>query len=273
MASPDCFAHLTLTFHGDTLELLRAAPGEADPSSLSAPMKLMPRWCNNNTVIYPLSRRASIKDILEGLGLPHTEVGRITEGGRDLTFAAVPAGGEHYAIDPWSPAISPLLPTPLRPQPLASCAFLVDNTVGKLARLLRMAGLDARTVPEKEGRSLVATAVGLGRILLTRNRDLLKFRELTYGRLVRGNLAEAQLREIVGLYRLQDQLQPFSRCMSCNGSLTEIGKEAILDRLLPLTRKYYTRFSHCRDCGNIYWRGGHHQRMAARLATLLAKIS
>jgi uncharacterized protein with PIN domain len=306
MGSPDHPAHLTLTFHGDTLELLRAAPGKAELSSLSAqakrmplwykaelssspaptklmplwykaelssspaPTKLMPLWYKNNTVIYPLSRRASIKDILEGLGLPHTEVGRITHEGRELTFAIVPEGGEHFAVHPWSPAISPTQPTLLRPQPLAACTFLVDNTVGKLARLLRMSGLDARTVPPEIG---VSTAVGLGRILLTRNRDLLRFRELVYGRLVRGDKPEQQLREIVKLYRLYDQLRPFSRCMACNGLLADIDKKTILDRLLPLTKKYYTRFSHCPDCGNIYWRGGHHRRMADRLATLLGEIS
>jgi hypothetical protein len=51
MGSPDGFADLTLTFRGDTLELVRAVSDKTELSRLSAQTKLIPLWYKNNTVI------------------------------------------------------------------------------------------------------------------------------------------------------------------------------------------------------------------------------
>lgn len=241
---------LLLTFHGDTLDLLRRTPD------------------SGNTIIYPLTRRASIKDILEGLGVPHTEVGRIVRDGQEQTFENIPAVGEHFEIHPLSPSLPPTMATILRPEPLAACIFLVDINVGRLAGLLRMAGIDAEAV-RRNNTDTVPGAVRENRILLTRNRDLLKQRKLVFGHLVRSQDPEQQLREIINLYPLQNQLQPFSRCIACNGLLAEVEKDAIIDRLLPLTKKYFTRFKQCKGCGKIYWHGSHHQKMTNKLNIIL----
>ncbi len=235
---------LFLTFHGDTSDLLRRTPD------------------SGNTVVYPLSRRASIKDILEGLGVPHTEVGRIVGDGQEQTFERIPADGEHFEIHPLSPTLPPTVATVLRPKPLTACIFLVDINVGRLAGLLRMAGIDAEAIGPGNA-DTVLRAVREGRILLTRNRDLLKQRKLVFGHLVRSQDPDQQLREIINIYPLQDQLQPFSRCITCNGLLAEVEKDAVIDRLLPLTKKYFTRFKQCQACGKIYWQGSHHQKMTS----------
>jgi hypothetical protein len=245
---------LFLTFHGDTRDLLRRI---AD---------------SDKTIVYPLSRRASIKDIVEGLGVPHTEVGRIVLAGQEQPFETIPAGGEHFTIHPLTANVPPTMATILRPEPLASCIFLVDINVGKLAGLLRMAGIDAKAVGSDPD-DTVPSAVREGRILLTRNRDLLKQRRLVFGRLLRSQNPDRQLQEIVTLYSLQDQLQPFSRCIACNGVLAEVEKAAIIDRLLPLTKKYFNRFKQCPDCGKIYWQGSHHEKMTAKLDTILGKTA
>ncbi len=246
-------ADLRITFHGDTLELLRKTPDEA------------------NTLVYPLYRRASIKDIVEGLGVPHTEVGRIILDQNEQTFAKIAESGEHYHIYPLAPDLPPTMATVLRPQPLSSCIFLVDINVRRLAGLLRMAGIDAESVEagSADG-ATVQKAVKDKRILLTRNRDLLKQRDLVFGRLLRSQKPESQLRRIIDLYSLRDRLQPFSRCIACNGLLEEVAKDAILDRLLPLTKKYFTSFMQCTGCGKIYWRGSHHQKMVEKLHGVLA---
>jgi len=245
-------AHISLTFHGDTPELLRRAP-EVD-----------------KTITYPLIRRASIKDILEGLGVPHTEVGRIVLDGREQTFEKIAGDGEHFEIHPLSPALPPTGATILRPVPLAACIFLVDINIGRLAGLLRMAGFDAEAVgSDTADTATILRAIREGRILLTRNRDLLKHRKLVFGRLVLSQNPEQQLKEIINLYRLQDQLQPFSRCIACNGMLAEVEKSAIIDRLLPLTKKYFHHFKQCTGCGKIYWHGSHHEKMTSKLGMIL----
>lgn len=250
--TPAPSSRLFLTFHGDTVHLLRRNPD------------------GSKTIIYPLSRRASIKDILEALGVPHTEVGRIMLNGQEQTFEKIARTGEHFIVYPLAPEIPPTRPTTLRPGPLADTIFLVDINVGSLAGMLRMAGFDAEDVgPDNSSTAIVRRAINEKRILLTRNRNLLKQRRLVFGRLVRSQDPEQQLQEIVNLYGLQDQLRPFSRCIVCNGLLTKVEKETIIDRLLPLTKKYYNRFSQCTGCGKIYWHGSHLDKMTARLSRIL----
>lgn len=245
-------ARILVTFCGDTLDLLREKPD------------------TGRTIAYPLVRRASIKDILEGLGLPHTEVGMIILNGREQLFEKIAMDGEHFEIYPLSSAMLSTMATTLRPTPLACCTFLVDINVKRLAGLLRMAGVDAKTVePESANSHTVQQAIAENRILLTRNRDILKHRRLVFGRLIRSEDPDAQLLEVIGLYQLQGQLVPFSRCIACNGLLAEVEKEAVIDRLLPLTKKYYSRFNQCTICAKIYWRGSHYQRMVDKLERIL----
>jgi len=243
---------LFLTFHGDTLDLLRKLPGK------------------DETIIYLLNRRASIKDILESLGVPHTEIGRIVLAGQEQNFTKIAKDGEHYNIHPLSPETLPTMATPLRPEPLAACNFLVDINVGKLARLLRMVGCDAASVtPNISSKDIVEKALWEERILLTRNRDLLKQRNLVFGRLLRTQDPAQQLAEIINLYCLKDQLHPFSRCIACNGILRKVDKEGIVDQLLPLTKKYFGNFNQCTGCGKIYWRGSHHDKMREKIEKIL----
>lgn len=246
---------LLLKFHGDTLVLLNRFP-EGD-----------------NTIIYPLSRRASIKDVLESLGVPHTEVGKIILDGEEQRFEKIAENGEHFDIHPLSPALPPTMATILRPDPLKTCCrFLVDINVGRLAGLLRMVGFDAENIDGKStSRAIVSKAIREDRILLTRNKDLLKHRELVYGRLVRNQDPDYQLREIINLYALENLLQPFTRCISCNGLLEDVEKEDIIDRLLPLTKKYFNHFRICTDCHKIYWQGSHHDKMTDKLETIVSK--
>ena len=254
---PEPRACLFLTLQGDTLELVRKIPGNGG---------------SGRTITYPLSRRASIKDILESLGIPHTEIGRIMLNGQEQTFEKIAEDGQHFEIHPLCPALPPTIATILRPVPLAACIFLVDINVGKLAGLLRMAGCDAESVgPDSGDTDTVTKAVGEGRILLTRNRELLKQRKLVFGHLVQSQEPDHQLREIFDLYGLQDQLRPFSRCIACNGLLVEVEKEAIIDRLLPLTKKYYHHFKQCSGCAKIYWHGSHHDKMEAKLKIILGR--
>lgn len=246
---------LFLKFYGDTLDLLNRIPDK------------------DNTIIYPLSRRTSIKDILESLGVPHTEVGKIILDGVEQRFEKIAKNGEHFEIHPLSSALPSTMATRLRPNPLKTCCrFLVDINVERLAGLLRMAGFDADNIDSQStSRAIVAKAIREGRILLTRNKDLLKHRELVFGRLVRNQDPDLQLKEVINLYTLENHLQPFTRCISCNGLLTDVKKEDIIDRLLPLTKKYFNDFRICTDCHKIYWRGSHHDKMTDKLKILVEK--
>ncbi len=219
------------------------------------------RYRKNRIVHYPLVRRASIKDICESLHIPHTEIWKITRGSEELSFTHIPCAGERIALHSFPFGTDVTRPTLLRPEPLPSPAFTVDVNVGKLARLLRMAGIDTWYKSQVSESALAKESAAEGRILLTRNRDLLQRKIIVWGRLVRSERPVAQLAEIISLYGLGQQIAPFSRCLECNGLLQSVDKSSILHLLEPLTKKYYHRFKRCPDCGRIYWQGSHHQHM------------
>ncbi|MBA3005625.1 MAG: Mut7-C ubiquitin/RNAse domain-containing protein [Proteobacteria bacterium] len=229
---------------------------------------LRPPFRGEKRVEYELSRKASVKDIVESFGVPHTEVGRLTIAGRDISFSSPGSHDDRVDVYPLCPPVDVLTPTLLRPEPLAAITFAVDVNVGKLASLLRMAGFDTFYRNYISDPELVMVAVQEGRIVLSRDTDLLKRKELVYGYLVREIYPEKQLAEVVHLFGLKDQLQPLSRCMRCNGLLQPVDKEQVLDQLEPLTRKYYHVFHQCSECKHIYWPGSHLDRMLKVLDTL-----
>jgi len=226
----------------------------------------------HGTLLYPLARRTSIKDIIEALGIPHTEVGKIIKDSVECGLGHIANPGEIFTILPTLPALPVTEPTVLRPVALPELLFMVDINVGKLARLLRMAGYDASFVPDLPLREVARAAVAEHRILLTRNKDLLKIKEVTFGHLLRSQESEQQFLEVAELYGLVCDKAPFSRCLECNAVLMAVEKEKILYRLEPLTKKYYTEFKRCPGCDLIYWRGSHWEKMEKRLATLARSI-
>lgn len=219
-------------------------------------------------LVYRLLRRASIKDIVEALGVPHSEVWAILSNNAECTFDTVPQAGETFKILALSPDHPVTEPTVLRPEPLTDLRFLVDINVNKLGRLLRLTGYDAEPVPNNPLRDIAIQAAAKKRILLTRNRDLLKYKEVIFGYLVRSHEPEQQYRELVELYSLDPLRAPFSRCLECNGLLMDVEKSQVVDRLEPLTKKYYRTFKECPECDLIFWRGSHHQKMTELLARL-----
>ncbi len=241
---------LDIRFHGNLKDLLH------------------PRHRRPGRVAYTLDRRASIKDIIESLRIPHTEIGRITAGEQDVTLAWVPEEGGRVDVFPLAAPVDPTRPTLLRPETVEAVRFLADVNVGKLATLLRMAGMDTATAPGLDDRGLVEKGAAEGRILLSRNRDLLKRGRVVHGHLVRSQEPREQLAEVLALYDLAGKTRPFSRCLRCNTLLQPVAKAAILHRLQPLTRKYYHHFHICPACRRIYWRGSHHHNMQRLLTTL-----
>ncbi len=219
-------------------------------------------------VRYPLLRRAAIKDVIEALGIPHTEVGAIETAGRQEDFSYLPRPGDTVAVRALQPPVDVCRPTLLRPVPLGTVRFLADANVARLGRLLRLLGVDTAIASGEEDERIAARAAAEGRILLSRDRNLLKRKIVHHGRLVRACLPYQQLAEIVFFYGLEGALAPFSRCQACNTLLVRVDKEQVLDRLEPLTRKYYHRFTRCPVCDRIYWPGSHWQRLAGQLAAV-----
>jgi len=222
-------------------------------------------------IIMPVTRAASIKDVLESFGLPHTEVERIACNGRTTDFSHRVEAGQQFDVYPIPSPWDITTPTLLRPNPPPSLRFIVDVNVGRLARYLRMAGFDTRFNPSWDALHLLEAMAADPGILLTRNLDLLKRKQVVFGRYVRATEPVAQLREMLALFAGVARPETLTRCLDCNTPLLPIAKQAILHRLEPLTVQYFEAFSTCPRCDTIYWAGSHVDRMQRSLAQALGR--
>jgi len=219
---------------------------------------------------HTFDRRASVKDMIESLGVPHTEVDIILVNGRSVDFSYIVQDGDRISVYPVfeSLDISPLLR--LRPAPLRSPAFVLDSNLGRLARYLRLLGFDCLYQNDYDDDTVATIADSEQRIVLTRDRALLQRRIITRGYFIREVQPRLQVKEVLARFDLYSLISPFKRCIRCNGSLQAVDKQAIEDRLEPKTRQYIDSFMRCNGCGQIYWQGSHHAR-SLRLIEELTK--
>lgn len=141
--------------------------------------------------------------------------------------------------------------------------FILDVHLGRLARWLRMLGFDTLYRNDYDDPEIVAIAVQEGRTILTRDLGIMKRRAVTHGYHIQSTAPREQLYEVLTRYQLHDQINPFHRCMVCNGLLCNVTKEAVLAELEPKTIRYYDEFFQCANCRKIYWRGSHFARMTS----------
>lgn len=218
----------------------------------------------------PCARAATTKHMIEALGVPHTEVELILVNGESVGFDRLIADGDRVAVYPKFEAldITPLLR--VRERPLRESRFVADAHLGGLARLLRLAGFDTLYDNNFDDDEVVALALRDGRIVLTRDRELLKRRELTHGCFIHALKPEEQVREIFARLDLARAARPFRLCLECNAPLRPVDKALVADRLPPSVRERQQRFTTCDVCGGVFWEGSHWQRMRALLDELLA---
>lgn len=213
------------------------------------------------TFAHELTRRTSVKDLIESFGVPHTEVEVILVNGESVDFSYIVRPDDRISVYPRfeSLDVSPLIR--LREKPLREPRFVADANLGQLARYLRLLGFDVIYRNDFTDREVAQLAQQENRIVLTRDRALLQHKIITHGYFVRADKPREQVREILTRLQLYGALRPFTRCPRCNGELEDVEKEAVLEQLEPKTRKYYQQFRRCKSCGRVYWKGSHFNRM------------
>ncbi len=187
----------------------------------------LPRERRQAPFAHTFAGRRSVKDLIEALGVPHTEVDLILVKGVSVDFSYLPQDGDQISVYPVFEAvdISPLVR--LRPRPLREPKFVLDAHLGKLASHLRLMGFDTLYQNDYADETLARVSETEKRLLLTKDRGLLKRRQVTHGYLVRGTDPELQLREVLSRFDLFDAVRPFTRCLNCNGSLVHRLKAAV----------------------------------------------
>jgi len=222
----------------------------------------------SNEVFCKIDRKRSIKDIIESKGVPHTEAGRIIVNGKDVDFHYIPEGPQTIGVVHAIPPFDVTAPTVLRPSPFPEIRFIVDVNVGKLAQLLRIIGINTLYSNSYSDREVADLAETDKRIVLTKDRGLLKRTKVVFGRHIRSINPYDQLTEVIGFYGLKGPFTLFAICLQCNVPLCHVEKQQILHRLRPKTKKYYSLFFSCPKCEKIYWKGTHHDHIAKRLISL-----
>lgn len=213
------------------------------------------------TLEYHFNDSPGIKDPIESFGVPHTEVDLIVVNGQSVGFDYRLKDGDRVAVYPMFESfdISPLVR--LRERPLRQVAFVLDVNLGKLAKRLRLLGFDTLYSNAYTDADVADIAATQRRIVLTRDRRLLFARRITHGYWVRSVRVDDQVDEVLQRFDLHRLIQPFERCLICNGQLEEVPKAHVLESLEPKTRLYYEDFYRCSDCGRVYWEGSHVQHM------------
>ena len=193
--------------------------------------------------------RQSIKHLVEALGVPHPEIGRIQVNGRQEAGNFITQDQEQIEIYPIENGCS------IEPR------FMLDCHLGRLTAHLRMLGFDCLYENDFEDGQMAKLLEHDERILLTRDRRLLMRNAVRFGYCLRSLDSLEQLAEVIRRFELKNKIQPFHRCLRCNYVLEPVDKEAILERLEPLTKQYFNEFHICPNCGQIYWKGSHFEKM------------
>ena len=218
----------------------------------------------------PFRPQNSIKDMIESVGVPHTEVDLILVNGHSVEFSYIVRPGDQISVYPVFESFDIANVTRLRPDPLRRTRFVLDTHLGKLARYLRLLGFDTLYNNAWHDAELAEIAAsGDKRILLTRDYGLLKRKQVTHGYFVRNDKPELQVQEILSRFHLHQAVQPFSRCTQCNGLIQAVAKEQVLERLPHRVAAAFDRFSACMDCKRVYWQGSHYDHMQRIIDELL----
>jgi uncharacterized protein len=251
---------------------MRPVDGHVDLRVYAELNDFLPPEVRGTTVRRAFRPHQTVKDVIEAAGIPHTEVDLVVVDGEPVDFSHRPTSGDRIAAYPVFETldISPI--SRLRPAPLREPRFVVDVNLGRLARLLRLLGLDARFDRDLDDEALARISRDERRVLLTRDRGLLKRRQVTHGLFVREDRPFDQAVAVVTKLELAGQLDPFTRCLRCGGSLSPVDKADVLDQLEPLTKQHYDDFHRCESCGQLYWRGSHHARLVRLVDDIAAAL-
>jgi uncharacterized protein with PIN domain len=213
------------------------------------------------TFSYPFTGSPAIKDTIEAIGVPHSEIDLILVNSRSVDFNYQIKNNDRISVYPVFELFDIRSTTRLRPIPLREPKFILDINLGKLVKYLRLLGFDSLYQNDYEDIEIIKTAQNTRRIILTRDIGLLKNKLVTHGYWVRSTIPKIQIVEVATKFDLFSKIKPFQICLSCNGEIIAVNKSKVIDKLPPRTKLYFNDFFECQSCRKIYWKGTHYERM------------
>lgn len=220
----------------------------------------LPQEKKKKEFAYVFSRNPAIKDSIEAIGIPHTEIDLILVNGESVDFSYQLQQNDHVSVYPTFEAFDISKVTRLRAEPLREIKFVLDVHLGKLAKYLRLLGFDTLYNRHYRDDEIVNIAKQ-ARLVLTRDKGILKNNNVTHGYWVRTTDPHEQIKEIMARFDLFSKARPFTRCLECNHILQKIDKNSVADKLPMKTHQFYHEFSQCLECHRIYWKGTHYKKL------------
>lgn len=230
----------------------------------------LPSGMRDKAFLYRFPENATVKHAIEAIGVPHVEIDIILVNGRLVDFSYMLHENDDVSV---YPTLKESVKGPLqrlKSMPLPETKFIPDSHLGKLAKHLRMLGFDTLFSNSFTDNEIVNIAREEKRIILTRDRDILKYKAVTHGYWIRSDNPANQLKEVLIAFDLAGKVNIFSRCLECNGLLEYVDKKEIDSHLEPLTRKYFFYFRRCTECRRIYWKGSHYEKMKTFIEEILS---
>jgi len=221
----------------------------------------LPRRRKNKTIPFEFDWNGSIKDMVEAIAPPHPEIELMVVNGQSVGWDYIVQDNDTVDAYPDYESVELAEKIRLIPPYQGRPKFVLDTHLGRLAAYLRMMGFDTLYRNDYEDDELAEVSQAENRILLTRDVGVLKRGIVTYGYFVRNTNPQKRLHEISQRYGLAEQIEAFARCMKCNGIVEPVEKAEIIDQIPEDTASYYNEFQRCQSCGQIYWKGSHHQKM------------
>ncbi|MFQ5905042.1 MAG: Mut7-C RNAse domain-containing protein [bacterium] len=154
------------------------------------------------------------------------------------------------------------------PEKPASTKLIVDFMCGKLARWLRVLGVDTEYYNETDSANLLKRALSEERTVITRNTRISPIPNVEF-LVLRSELPDEQIRQVIKDLHLQDRLAVFTRCNVCNGELMDMKKNVARGKVPFYVFQTQDKFKMCPRCGRIYWEGTHIHSMKAYIRRLL----
>ncbi|MEE4197277.1 MAG: Mut7-C RNAse domain-containing protein [Bacteroidales bacterium] len=219
----------------------------------------LPAKHRKKPVSFDVQINTSVKDAIEALGIPHTEVDLILVNSHPVDFSYNLKPGDYISVYPKFESIDISLVTRVREEPLRSTKFILDVHLGQLAKYLRILGFDSVYTNSLEDQEIIDQSLAEHRIILTRDYGILKHRKVTHGYYVRSQDSRIQLKEVIRRFDLKKKLKPFTRCSLCNGIIQKVNKGEIDHLLEEKTKRHFNHFYQCSSCRKIYWEGTHYE--------------
>jgi uncharacterized protein len=224
------------------------------------------------TLEKPFFVSSTVKDVIESFGIPHTEVELIVVNGESVDFSHIIRDQDRVSAYPVFESVDITPELRVRPQPLRDPKFVLDVHLGKLAAYLRMLGFNTLYRSSYSDPELVRLSYSGRRILLTRDRSLLKHSAVTHGYWLRETDSRRQTTEVVQRFDLAHSIRPFTRCMACNEVIQPVPAEQVRHLISARTADRSSEFRQCPRCGRVYWKGSHYDRMQRWIEDLASAV-